>query len=224
LCVAYKLNIAFFEVWGKEGWLAMERILPVIPNGLFIIADAKRGDIGNSSRMYANAFFKNFDFDAITLSPYMGSDSVGPFLAFSSKWVILLALTSNTGSSDFQLKKLENGKFLYEEVIELSQGWEMSDKLMYVVGATHPDELKRIRALIPHSFILMPGIGAQGGDMESVISAACTNEIEVLINVSRAILYGVEESVENYFNSARERARAFQTIMNDFMNRADHFQ
>jgi len=216
LCVAYKLNMAFFEALGPKGWLVVEKILQEISKDQFTIADAKRGDIGNSSKMYARAFFENLGFDAVTISPYMGYDSVEPFLKFPAKWVILLALTSNPGSEDLQLRKLENGNLLYEEVIILSQKWNMSEKLMYVVGATHPNELKKIRSLIPGSFILIPGIGAQGGDLRKVISAACTSEIGLLINVSRGILYGTE-SPENYFKAVRERAKVYQTIMQQFI-------
>lgn len=188
LCVAYKPNLAFFEALGPEGWTALKTIMDVVPDDVFTIADAKRGDIGNTSKMYAKTFFEHFDFDAVTVAPYMGVDSVSPFLEFEDKWVILLALTSNIGSQDFQLLTSDS-KPLYQHVIEKSQAWGSPDNLMYVVGATHPDYFTKIRAIAPEHFLLVPGVGAQGGSVAEVAAHGKTSDVGLLINSSRSILY-----------------------------------
>jgi len=188
-CVAYKPNIAFYEVLGARGWEILEETLNYIPSTHFTIADAKRGDIGNTSKMYAKTFFETYNFDSITIAPYMGRDSVQPFLEFDGKWAILLALTSNSGAQDFERLRLENNDFLYQEVVQKSQQWGTPENLMYVVGATAPDALKDIRRLAPEHFFLIPGVGAQGGDLEEVMQAACNTEVGILVNASRSILY-----------------------------------
>lgn len=162
-CVAYKPNIAFYESMGAAGWDILERTVSYIPKNKLIIADAKRGDIGNTSKMYARTFFETYNFDAITVAPYMGEDSITPYFGFDDKWVILLAATSNSGGLDFQYKQLTNGRMLFEEVLEKSKEWGNDDNLMYVVGATRADILQKVRAIVPNSFLLVPGVGAQGG-------------------------------------------------------------
>jgi orotidine-5'-phosphate decarboxylase len=188
-CVAYKLNIAFYECLGAKGWESLEKTLAYIPEPIFTIADAKRGDIGNTSSLYAKAFFENMDFDSITVAPYMGKDSVSPFLNYKDKWVILLGLTSNVGSSDFQTLRLESGKYLFEEVLEKSQQWASEEQMMYVIGATHPETFKRVREILPHHFLLVPGYGAQGGDLQAVSHWGMNQECGLLVNSSRGIIF-----------------------------------
>jgi len=192
LAIAYKPNLAFYEAQGPSGMKQLEMTVDYIrsvdPN-LFIIADAKRGDIGNTAEQYAKAFFLHYDFDAITLSPYMGKDSVEPFLQFPGKWAILLALTSNPGSRDFQLQPLAGGESLYEKVIAESVTWGSVDNLMYVVGATHPDYFRTIRNLVPDHFLLVPGVGAQGGSLDMVLDHASNVHGSLLINNSRGIIF-----------------------------------
>lgn len=192
-CVAYKPNTAFYEANGVKGWISLQKTLDYIPKNIFTIADAKRGDIGNTSAMYARAFFDKattgFDFDAVTVAPYMGEDSVKPFLDFDNKWVILLALTSNAGSKDFQVLETTSGKLVYEHVIETSQTWATTDQLMYVVGATKAQEFKHIRTLAPDHFLLVPGVGAQGGDLKEVSINGMNKQCGLLINSSRGIIY-----------------------------------
>ena len=190
--VAYKPNTAFYEVNGSEGWLSLEKTIDYLNKNysdIFIIADAKRGDIGNTSTNYAKAFFETLNVDAVTVAPYMGHDSVQPFLAFSGKWVVLLALTSNSGSSDFQYFADKGGETLYKTVIQRAVSWAGSDQLMFVVGATHPEELAAIRALIPDYFLLVPGVGAQGGDLTAVSKAGLNSQCGLIVNSSRAIIY-----------------------------------
>lgn len=187
-CIAYKPNLAFYEAMGPKGWESLQRTVEYIPNGIFTIADAKRGDIGNTASLYAQAFFGVMNFDAITVAPYMGADSVTPFL-HQDKWAILLAHTSNTGSADFQLFEAGNGRKLYEEVILRSQQWATPDQLMYVVGATRADRMHEIRALAPENFFLVPGIGAQGGDLAQVSQAGMNSQCGLIVNSSRAIIY-----------------------------------
>ena len=193
LCIAYKLNTAFYESNGTKGWQSLEKTLEYIPSNIFTIADAKRGDIGNTSKMYASAFFQNIDFDAITVNPYMGVDSVTPFFAFKDKWVILLALTSNIGSKDFQFFTSSNDKALYEEVLESSQKWGTQDNMMYVVGATQVDMLANVRNYIPDHFLLIPGIGSQGGSLDDVVKYGITKECGLIVNSSRALIYAGED-------------------------------
>jgi len=189
LCIAYKPNLAFFEALGINGMQTLKDVMSAVPPQIFSIADAKRGDIGNTSRLYAKAFFEQYEFDAITVAPYMGQDSVKPFLDFPEKWVILLALTSNPGSADFQFTAQEDGHPLYEKVIRKACAWGNDDQMMFVVGATHPEQISRIRALAPNHFLLVPGVGAQGGDLASVCKNGLNSRGGLLINASRAILY-----------------------------------
>ena len=188
-CMAYKPNIAFYESRGVSGWNSLQKTLDYIPNDIFTIADAKRGDIGNTSNMYARAFFENMNFDAVTIAPYMGSDSVTPFLEFDGKWAILLALTSNKGGLDFQTFKNENGKQLFEQVLEISQTWGTDENMMYVVGATRAEQLSDIRKIIPNHFLLVPGVGAQGGSLQEVAKYGMNQDCGLLVNSSRGIIY-----------------------------------
>ncbi len=215
-CIAYKPNIAFYESLGASGWESLRKTLAYIPKECFTIADAKRGDIGNTSSLYARAFFKQMNFDAITVAPYMGEDSVKPFLAFEGKWVILLVHTSNSGSEDFQLLETRDGKYLYEEVIFASQQWASPDQMMYVVGATHPDKFRSIRALAPNHFFLVPGVGAQGGDLEAVSKAGMNAQCSLLVNSSRAIIYA--SSKEDFAEAARREAEKIQQSMSVLLN------
>jgi orotidine-5'-phosphate decarboxylase len=187
LCVAYKPNISFYESMGPKGWESLRKTLEIIPKNIFTIADAKRGDIGNTSKMYAKTFFKTLSFDSVTVAPYMGSDSVKPFLSFNNKWVILLALTSNDGGLDFQLFENENGEKLYQKVLNVSKNW--GENLMYVVGATRADALAEIRKIVPNKFLLIPGVGAQGGSLEDVCEYGLNDQCGLLINSSRGIIY-----------------------------------
>lgn len=191
LCVSYKINTAFYESLGAIGWEAMEETVRHIPDEHFLIADAKRADIGNTSRQYARAFFEKMDFDAITLHPYMGSDSLRPFLEYAGKWSIILALTSNEGAADFEMLKLkgDHEKFLFEEIIEKTSQWGSSDNIMYVTGATRAGQLTRIRQIIPDHFLLVPGVGAQGGSLLEVTRHGANEDTGLLVNVSRAVIF-----------------------------------
>ena len=188
-CVAYKPNIAFYESTGVSGWNSLQKTLDYIPNDIFTIADAKRGDIGNTSSMYANAFFENMSFDSVTVAPYMGSDSVTPFLEFENKWAIVLALTSNKGGLDFQKIEGKNGKQLFEQVLETSKEWGTDENMMYVVGATRAEELLEIREIVPNHFLLVPGVGAQGGSLKDVAKYGLNKDCGLLVNSSRGIIY-----------------------------------
>lgn len=215
-CVAYKPNIAFYEALGPKGWESLQKTLDYIPKEIFTIADAKRGDIGNTSALYARAFFEKMNFDSITVAPYMGEDSIRPFL-LKDKWVILLAHTSNAGSHDFQLmESASTGRKLYEEVILKSQQWATADQLMYVVGATHADQIESIRALAPEHFFLVPGIGAQGGDLELVMKYGMNKECGLLINSARAILYASDG--KDFAARAGEEASTIKTLMEQQLN------
>lgn len=210
-CVAYKPNIAFYETLGAQGWESLQRTLDYIPKDIFTIADAKRGDIGNTSRMYAKAFFEQMSFDSVTVAPYMGSDSVTPFLDFDGKWVILLALTSNPGGLDFQGQRLENGRYLFEQVLLQSQQWATPDQLMYVVGATRAERLQEVRALAPDHFLLVPGVGAQGGDLAQVARYGMNDHCGLLVNSSREILYA--SAGEDFAQAAAQVAARMQGQM-----------
>ncbi|MCF6223685.1 MAG: orotidine-5'-phosphate decarboxylase [Flavobacteriaceae bacterium] len=214
LTVAYKPNTAFYEAYGIKGWKSLEKTIHYINKNypeIFTIADAKRGDIGNTSTRYAKAFFDDLNFDSVTVAPYMGSDSVEPFLAFADKFTILLALTSNKGGLDFQILKDENGTTLYEKVLKESQSWKNSERLMYVVGATRPDYFKKIRKIIPNNFILVPGVGAQGGDLMEVCKYGLTDEIGLLINSSRGIIYASDN--KDFVEKAKAKAMEMQKEM-----------
>lgn len=215
LCVAYKPNTAFYECFGVKGWNTLQRTFEAIPKNCFSIADAKRGDIGNTSSMYARAFFNKpwsgFDFDAVTVSPYMGEDSVAPFLEFENKWVIVLGHTSNKGSNDFQKLETPNGQ-LYMQVINTSKTWGTIENMMYVIGATQSSFVfKQVRNLVPDHFLLVPGIGAQGGSLEEVCEFGLNNEIGLLVNSSRQIIYA--SSGEDFAEAARREAINVQQQM-----------
>lgn len=214
--VAYKPNIAFYEALGPRGWESLQKTLDYIPENIFTIADAKRGDIGNTSSLYAKAFFQNMNFDSVTVAPYMGEDSVKPFLEFKDKWVILLAHTSNPGSSDFQLIESKSGRKLYEEVILRSKQWGTPDQLMYVVGATQTEKIESIRKLIPDYFFLVPGIGAQGGDLELVSKYGMNKQCGLLVNSARAIIYA--SSAKNFAEVARKEAMKVQEEMKRYLD------
>lgn len=208
--VSYKINTAFYEQYGAEGWEMMEETLSFIPSNCFTIADAKRGDIGNTSKMYARAFFEKMNFDAITVAPYMGFDSVRPFLEFENKWVIVLGLTSNPGSADFQELVVGDQK-LYEKVIQTVSGWASSSQLMFVTGATKSSMLASIRRQVPDYFLLVPGVGAQGGSLTDVSEAAIVSNGGILVNSSRGIIYA--SSGEDYADKAKQEALKLQTEM-----------
>ena len=210
LCVSYKPNLAFYESRGTQGWRDLEATLDFIPDSIFTIADAKRGDIGNTSKQYAKAFFDTLGFDALTVAPYMGSDSVTPFLEYDNKWVILLALTSNVGSADFQMTR-DEGLFLFERVLKLSQEWGNPKNLMYVIGATKPEYFKEIRSMAPDHFFLVPGIGAQGGELEKVCEFGMNDDVGLLVNSSRGIIFSSND--ETFAHSARHSAQALQRKM-----------
>ncbi|MDA9285031.1 orotidine-5'-phosphate decarboxylase [Flavobacteriaceae bacterium] len=214
-CVAYKPNIAFYESLGINGWKALEKTINYLNSSypeIFTIADAKRGDIGNTSSMYAKAYFETLNFDSITINPYMGKDSVEPFLEYKNKHTILLALTSNVGAFDFQTKNIaDNSNKLYEEVIKTSTSWENSNQLMYVVGATKASYLKEIRNIVPNNFLLIPGVGAQGGDLKEVCDNGLNNEVGLLINSSRSIIYASNDT--NFDIDAAKNAQEIQSQM-----------
>lgn len=213
LCVAYKINTAFYESRGTEGWKSLERTVAYIPDTHFRIADAKRGDIGNTSTQYASAFFEAMPFDAVTVAPYMGRDSVSPFLDFPGKWTIVLALTSNVGSLDFQF--IGGEEPLYERVITETEKWGRPDNLMFVVGATRDEQLRHIRALAPTHFLLVPGVGAQGGDLAKISRLGLTEEGGLLVNASRAILYA--GGGKDFQERAREVAAGYQREMAGYL-------
>lgn len=215
-CVAYKPNVAFYEALGPKGWESLARTVEYIPKECFTIADAKRGDIGNTSTLYAKAFFSEMDFDSITVAPYMGRDSVEPFLTFEGKWVILLAHTSNPGSADFQLLTTE-GRTLYEQVIRTSQQWSTPANLMYVVGATHADRMEHIRSLAPEHFFLVPGIGAQGGDLEAVSKFGLNRDGGLLVNAARSIIFA--SSGQDFARDAKKEAHKLQQEMGQYLEK-----
>lgn len=224
LCVAYKINTAFYEALGSTGWDIMERTVNYIPSTHFKIADAKRGDIGNTSHQYAKAFFETLHFDAITVAPYMGEDSIKPFLQYKDKWTIVLGLTSNPGAADFELQKIETEdlhegihtkktqtSFLYETVLKKVSTWGNEENLMFVVGATKAEDISSIRKIIPDNFLLVPGVGFQGGSLADVSKAGLIKNCGLLVNVSRAIIYASQD--ENFAEEARVVARQYQEEM-----------
>ena len=213
-CIAYKPNLAFYESMGVKGWIAFEKTVQYIKKNYpdqFIIADAKRGDIGNTSAMYARTFFEELDIDSVTVAPYMGEDSVTPFLTYEGKWVILLALTSNKGSHDFQLTKDKDGERLFEKVLRKSQEWANDENMMYVVGATQGRMFGDIRKIVPNHFLLVPGIGAQGGSLEEVCRYGMTPQCGLIVNSSRAIIYA--DKSENFAQAAKDEAEKVQKQM-----------
>lgn len=211
LCVAYKPNIAFYEALGPKGWKSLQKTIDYIPKDIFTIADAKRGDIGNTSKMYAKTFFKYYNFDSVTVAPYMGRDSVIPFLEFQNKWVILLVATSNIGGEDLQYQELSKGNQLFEEVLETSMQWGNEKNLMYVVGATRPEVFQKVRAIVPNSFLLVPGVGAQGGSLKEVCKYGISKDVGLLVNSSRGIIYA--DATENFAFFVRKKALELQKEM-----------
>ena len=220
-CVAYKPNLAFYEAYGVKGMISFENTIKYIkenhPHHL-IIADAKRGDIGNTSQMYARTFFEEYDVDALTVAPYMGEDSVTPFLGYEGKWVILLALTSNNGSHDFQLTADVQGDRLFEKVLKKSQEWGTTDNMMYVVGATQGQMFEDIRKVAPDHFLLVPGVGAQGGSLEEVCRYGMTKDCGLLVNSSRGIIYACSD--DHYAEIAGNKARELQQQMAEELKKA----
>ena len=218
LCVAYKPNLAFYESMGSFGLQAFEKTVEYIQTNYpdqFIIADAKRGDIGNTSDMYARSFFEHLKVDALTVAPYMGSDSILPFLKYPGRWVILLALTSNEGASDFQLSQVDGEEALFERVLRKSKEWGSSDQLMYVVGATKADMLERVRAIVPDAFLLVPGVGSQNGSLEDVARFGLNSQCGLLVNASRSIIYA--DSTEAFANAAGAEAEQLRRQMADIL-------
>jgi orotidine-5'-phosphate decarboxylase len=223
LCVTYKINTAFYEALGLKGWEALEQTVNYIPKDIFTIADAKRGDIGNTSAQYAKAFFETLNFDAITVAPYMGEDSVKPFLEYDNKWTIVLGLTSNTGSKDFEqlnvVDRLTNSEeFLYERVLRKVSEWGTSNNLMFVIGATKAKDLEHIRKIIPEHFLLVPGVGTQGGSLEDVSKYGMNKGFGLLVNASRAIIFAGEN--ENFAEEARKVAQEYQKEMSGYFTKA----
>jgi orotidine-5'-phosphate decarboxylase len=233
-CVAYKINTAFYEAEGLKGWEAMEKTVNYIPSTHFKIADAKRGDIGNTSSQYAKAFFETLHFDAITVAPYMGEDSIRPFLEYKNKWTILLGLTSNAGAKDFELQQLTNKtlagiesaelaldvashqtEYLYEKVLRTASMWGTEENLMFVIGATNPDEFANIRNLTPNHFYLVPGVGAQGGSLKEISEKAITKDVGLLVNASRAVIYA--SSGKDFAEAASTTAKAYADEMKQYI-------
>lgn len=219
-CVAYKPNSAFYECLGTDGWRALEETIKYIRTNYpdqFVIADAKRGDIGNTSRMYAKTFFEHLNADALTVAPYMGEDSVTPFLAYEDKWTVLLALTSNKGSNDFQMIPDKNGHLLFERVLKRAQHWGTPVNLMFVVGATQGELFKNVRAVAPRNFLLVPGVGAQGGSLEEVVEYGMNDECGLLVNSSRGIIYAGKD--ENYAAASAAEALKLATQMRSLLEK-----
>ncbi len=212
--VAYKINTAFYEAQGIKGWISLLKTLEYIPKNIFTIADAKRGDIGNTADQYAQTFFHTYPFDSVTVAPYMGEDSVKPFLQHEGKWAIVLGLTSNVGSHDFQLKEC-GGELLYEKVLKTVAGWGSPENLMFVIGATRGEQLAHVRKLMPHHFLLIPGVGAQGGDVATVCKSALNADGGILINVSRGVIYA--DSGVDFAAAAGEAGRTYQKEMATFL-------
>ncbi|MBS1599833.1 MAG: orotidine-5'-phosphate decarboxylase [Bacteroidetes bacterium] len=212
-CVSYKINTAFYEASGLKGWESMQKTVEYIPSSHFKIADAKRGDIGNTSQQYAKAFFETMNFDAITVAPYMGEDSVRPFLEYKDKWAIVLGLTSNVGANDFELQKLD-GEYLYEKVLKTVSRWGTPENTMFVIGATQSDWFEKIRTLLPKHFYLVPGVGAQGGSLSEISEQAMNADCGLLVNVSRAIIFASKK--EDFSEAAASVARDYQNEMKRF--------
>jgi orotidine-5'-phosphate decarboxylase len=223
LAVAYKPNLAFYESLGAEGWVSLDKTVKYLREKhpeIFIIADAKRGDIGNTSNLYARAFFDHLDFDAVTVAPYMGEDSVKPFMTYLDRWVILLALTSNKGAFDFQfMKDAESDDLLFEKVLKTSKEWGTTDSMMYVVGATKAEKLEEIRAIVPDHFLLVPGVGAQGGSLQEVAEYGMNDRCGLLVNSSRQIIYA--SNGEDFAEQARVQAEIVQVEMEELLLEAE---
>lgn len=218
LCVSYKINTAFYECMGIRGWETLQRTVEYIPSGMFTIADAKRGDIGNTSTQYAKTFFETYKFDAVTVAPYMGRDSVLPFLSFHEKWTIMLGLTSNEGNSDFQMQPMGD-EYLYEKVLKAGISWGTPDNLMFVIGATNdPAQLAHIRQLVPDHFFLVPGVGAQGGSLQEISANAMNKDCGLLVNASRSIIYA--GNGEDFAQDARIAAQELQREMAEYLEGA----
>lgn len=213
-CVSYKINTAFYESRGLKGWETLEKTIRYIPSSHFTIADAKRGDIGNTSSQYAKAFFETLNFDAVTVAPYMGADSVKPFLEYQNKWTILLGLTSNSGAEDFELQKLDD-EYLYEHVLRKASTWGTPDNLMFVIGATQASWFEKIRELTPDHFYLVPGVGFQGGSLREISDKAMNKEVGLLVNVSRAVIFASPN--EDFDKEAAIIARQYQQEMQQFL-------
>ncbi len=214
-CVSYKINTAFYESMGIRGWEIMQETLEHIPDTHFVIADAKRGDIGNTSAQYAKTFFEAYGFDAVTVAPYMGEDSIRPFLEYTDKVTIVLGLTSNKGAEDFELQRLQSGEFVYERVLKTVSGWGTPQNLMFVVGATQAKELANIRRIVPDHFLLVPGIGAQGGSLQEVAAYGSNKDIGLLVNASRAVIYASQ--AEDFSQAAAKAARSYHDEMRALM-------
>lgn len=214
-CVAYKMNIAFYESQGAKGWESLGQTMELIPDEIFTIADAKRGDIGNTSKLYARTFFETYNFDSITVSPYMGQDSLEPFYGYDDKWVIILGLTSNIGSQDFQMQELKDGRKVYQEVIRRSAEFGNADNTMFVVGATKSDFIKEVRDIIPEHFFLVPGIGKQGGDLEGTMNNGLNEDYGMLINSSRGIIYAGYD--HNFDQAASQAAQELNDQIRPFI-------
>ena len=214
-CVAYKPNIAFYESRGVKGWETLRATLEYIPNDIFTIADAKRGDIGNTANMYAKTFFETYNFDSVTIAPYMGEDSITPFLSHVGKWGIVLGLTSNKGAFDFQFSELRSGELLYEKVLRTTSSWGSDENLMFVVGATKAKSLGNIRKIIPNHFLLVPGVGAQGGSLAEVCKYGLNSDCGLLINSSRGILYA--NSSADFAESSAKAAKEIQQEMSEIL-------
>lgn len=216
-CVAYKPNIAFFESMGAQGWEVLEEIAAYIPDTHFKIADAKRGDIGNTSKMYARAFFEKMNFDALTIAPYMGEDSITPFLEYENKWVIVLALTSNQGARDFQFIKDQDGRAMYEHVISQTQKWGNPENMMYVVGASKSHFIQRVREMAENFFLLVPGVGAQGGSLHDVSVNGLNTHVGLLVNNTREIIYA--SGGEDYAQASALKAQQISAEMSEYIKR-----
>jgi orotidine-5'-phosphate decarboxylase len=213
-CVSYKINTAFYESLGVKGWQSLEKTIEYIPDEIFTIADAKRGDIGNTSSQYAKAFFETYNFDAVTVTPYMGEDSIRPFLEYEDKWTILLALTSNKGAEDFELQKIGE-EYLYEKVIKSSLKWATANNLMFVIGATQSEWFYNIRKMVPDHFFLVPGVGSQGGSLAEISNKAMNKDVGILVNVSRAIIYASEKS--DFAEEAKAIAEQYRYEMSEYL-------
>lgn len=218
-CVAYKPNLAFYECLGRKGWESLEKTIAYIPENIFTIADAKRGDIGNTSSYYAKTFFEYLNFDSVTVAPYMGEDSVKPFLEFENKWVIVLGLTSNKGALDFQFIKDQNGDELFKHVISKTQNWGSPENLMFVVGATRSEDIASVRKLAPESFFLVPGVGAQGGSLQEVVDFGWNSDCGLLVNSSRGIIFASQE--EDFAEKTKNEAQKMQLEMEQILIQKD---